>query len=61
MCVGCGRCIDACAGESNIRDILKKLYEEPKINNQVKFKNGLQIPTNRLMLKSLMLSMNHRR
>lgn len=33
MCVGCGRCIDACAGQSNIRDILKKLYEESKTEN----------------------------
>ena len=34
MCVGCGRCIDACAGESNIRDILKQLYEEFKANKK---------------------------
>ena len=46
MCVGCGRCIDACAGESNIRDILKKLYEEPKKNNEVIFKNVFKsLPT----------------
>ena len=38
MCVGCGRCIDACAGESNIRDILKQLYEE--FNSNKKLKNG---------------------
>ena len=46
MCVGCGRCIDACAGESNIRDILKKLYEEHKINTKPKLQNGSKsIPT----------------
>jgi ferredoxin len=39
MCVGCGRCIDACAGESNIRDVLKKLHEEPKTETQAVFKN----------------------
>ena len=30
MCVGCGRCIDACAGDIELRDILKKLNEELK-------------------------------
>ncbi|MDH4202613.1 MAG: 4Fe-4S dicluster domain-containing protein [Phycisphaerae bacterium] len=46
MCVGCGRCIDACAGESNIRDVLKKLYDEPKTENNQKLKNGKKsIPT----------------
>lgn len=25
MCVGCGRCIDACAGKSDIREMLKKM------------------------------------
>jgi heterodisulfide reductase subunit C len=30
MCVGCGRCIDACAGEMELRDVLKKLNEELK-------------------------------
>jgi ferredoxin len=46
MCVGCGRCIDACAGETNIRDVLKKLYEESKANNNQKLKNGEKsVPT----------------
>ena len=46
MCVGCGRCIDACAGETNIRDVLKKLYEEFNANNNQKLKNGKKsIPT----------------
>lgn len=46
MCVGCGRCIDACAGESNIRDVLKKLYEESNANNDQKLKNGKKsLPT----------------
>ncbi len=46
MCVGCGRCIDACAGETNIRDVLKQLYEESKVNNNQKLKNGKKsIPT----------------
>ena len=40
MCVGCGRCIDACAGDMNIRDVLKKLYEESKVPNNRKLKNG---------------------
>lgn len=31
MCVGCGRCIDACAGEIEMREILKKLNEELKV------------------------------
>jgi ferredoxin len=30
MCVGCGRCVDAEAGEVDIRMVLKKLYEEIK-------------------------------
>ncbi|MBC8392068.1 MAG: 4Fe-4S dicluster domain-containing protein [Deltaproteobacteria bacterium] len=46
MCVGCGRCIDACAGETNIRDVLKKLYDESKTKNNQKLKNGKKsIPT----------------
>ena len=28
MCVGCGRCVDAEAGDVDIRTVLKKLYEE---------------------------------
>ena len=40
MCVGCGRCIDGCAGETNIRDMIKKLYEESKVNKNLKLKNG---------------------
>ncbi|MCK5172261.1 MAG: 4Fe-4S dicluster domain-containing protein [Planctomycetes bacterium] len=28
MCVGCGRCIDSCAGEIDIRQVLKKLNAE---------------------------------
>ena len=28
MCVGCGRCVDGCAGETDIREVLKKLSEE---------------------------------
>ena len=30
MCVGCGRCMDGCAGETDVRDVLKKLNEELK-------------------------------
>jgi len=30
MCVGCGRCVDAEAGKVDIREIMKKLYEEMK-------------------------------
>jgi len=46
MCVGCGRCIDGCAGETNIRDVLKKLYEESKLNEKLKLKNGQKsLPT----------------
>ena len=28
MCVGCGRCVDAEAGEMDIRVVLKKLSDE---------------------------------
>jgi len=28
MCVGCGRCIDGCAGEISLREMLRKLGEE---------------------------------
>ena len=46
MCVGCGRCIDGCAGETNIRDVIKKLYEESRVNEKLKLKNGQKsIPT----------------
>ena len=46
MCVGCGRCIDGCAGESNIRDVLKKLYDESKTINNQKLENGKKsVPT----------------
>jgi formate hydrogenlyase subunit 6/NADH:ubiquinone oxidoreductase subunit I len=46
MCVGCGRCIDACAGETNIRDVLKKLYDESKTKNNQKLENGKKpVPT----------------
>ena len=30
MCVGCGRCVDAEAGEMDIREVLQKLNEELK-------------------------------
>lgn len=30
MCIGCGRCVDAEAGKVDIREIMKKLYEEMK-------------------------------
>lgn len=30
MCVGCGRCIDACMGDGDMREVLKKLKEEPE-------------------------------
>jgi len=38
MCVGCGRCIDTCAGEIDMRSILKKLNEELKDKNRPKAK-----------------------
>jgi len=34
MCVGCGRCVEGCAGEIKIREILKKLNEELKGKKQ---------------------------
>ena len=34
MCVGCGRCVDAEAGEVDIRVILKRLSEEPRNNSK---------------------------
>ncbi len=36
MCVGCGRCVDAEAGEVDIRMVLKKLYEEIKGKDKTK-------------------------
>ncbi|MHC4558218.1 MAG: 4Fe-4S dicluster domain-containing protein [Planctomycetota bacterium] len=36
MCVGCGRCVDAEAGEVDIRKVLKKLSEELKDNDKTK-------------------------
>ncbi len=36
MCVGCGRCIDAEAGEMNLRAVLKKLDEEFKDKKKAK-------------------------
>jgi len=36
MCVGCGRCVDAEAGEVDIRKVLKKLYEELKGKGRTK-------------------------
>jgi len=38
MCVGCGRCIDTCAGEIDMRSILKKLNEELKDKGKTKAK-----------------------
>jgi sulfhydrogenase subunit beta (sulfur reductase) len=36
MCVGCGRCVDAEAGEVDIRKVLKKLNEELKGKDKAK-------------------------
>jgi len=36
MCVGCGRCVDACAGETDIRQVLKKLSEEQDSKRKAK-------------------------
>jgi sulfhydrogenase subunit beta (sulfur reductase) len=36
MCVGCGRCVDAEAGEVDIRKVLKKLNEELKGRDKTK-------------------------
>ena len=36
MCVGCGRCIDGCAGTLDMREILKRLSEELKGKKQIK-------------------------
>jgi len=38
MCVGCGRCVDGCAGEMNIRTVLEKLNEEFKDKGKKKAK-----------------------
>lgn len=38
MCVGCGRCVDAEAGEVDIRKVLKKLNEELKGKDKTKAK-----------------------
>jgi len=38
MCVGCGRCVDAEAGEVDIRNVLKKLNEELKGKDRTKVK-----------------------
>jgi len=36
MCVGCGRCIDGCAGGADIRTVLRKLSEELKDKKEAK-------------------------
>ena len=36
MCVGCGRCVDGCAGEADIRTVLRKLSEELKDKKEAK-------------------------
>jgi sulfhydrogenase subunit beta (sulfur reductase) len=38
MCVGCGRCIDTCAGKIDMRQALKKLNEELKGKDKKKAK-----------------------
>jgi ferredoxin len=40
MCVGCGRCVDAEAGDVDIREVLKKLNEELKGKGKKKAKVG---------------------
>ena len=40
MCVGCGRCVDAEAGDVDIREVLKKLDEELKGEGKKKAKVG---------------------
>jgi ferredoxin len=40
MCVGCGRCVDAEAGQVDIREVLKKLNEESKGKDKTKAKVG---------------------
>ncbi len=40
MCVGCGRCVDAEAGDVDIRQVLKKLNEELKGEGKKKAKVG---------------------
>jgi heterodisulfide reductase subunit C len=40
MCVGCGRCVDAEAGDVDIREVLKKLNEELKGEGKKKAKVG---------------------
>ena len=36
MCVGCGRCIEGCAGGTKMREVLKKLNEELKGKKETK-------------------------
>ena len=36
MCVGCGRCIEGCAGGTKMREVLKKLDEELKDKKETK-------------------------
>jgi ferredoxin len=36
MCVGCGRCVEGCAGEIKMREMLKKLNEELKGKKETK-------------------------
>jgi predicted aldo/keto reductase-like oxidoreductase len=38
MCVGCGRCVDAEAGDVDIRKVLKKLYKELKGKDKARAK-----------------------
>ncbi len=36
MCVGCGRCVEGCAGGTKMREVLKKLNEELKDKKETK-------------------------
>jgi len=36
MCVGCGRCVDACAGEIDLREMFKRLSTEMNVKKNTK-------------------------
>lgn len=36
MCVGCGRCVDACAGEIDLREMIKRLSDDLNLKEEAK-------------------------
>lgn len=36
MCVGCGRCVDACAGQIDLREMIKRLSDEVNLKQETR-------------------------